>query len=30
MARIAEQDYTAVDKGDQTGRALREIGQAEV
>ena len=30
MARIAEQDYAAVDKGEQTGRSLREISQAEV
>ena len=30
MARIAEQDYAAVDKGENTGRSLREINQAEV
>jgi len=27
MARIAEQEYTAVDKGEQTGRSLREIDE---
>lgn len=30
MARIVEQDYAAQDKGENTGRAQREISQAEV